>query len=130
MPKFLIADINGHVVNGFEGDESFAQAYITEQTPYCFVDTNNVDYIGYDVVLNTQTGAVISETERDNKLPIELQWSIFRSKRDKLLSDCDWTQVPDSPVDKVAWAAYRQELRELPSKTTDPAHPVWPNPPS
>ena len=53
-----------------------------------------------------------------------------RYKRDKLLSDCDWTQIPDAPVDAKAWALYRQELRDLPANTKDPRHPVWPIVPS
>ncbi|MBA4274033.1 MAG: hypothetical protein C0436_00105 [Alphaproteobacteria bacterium] len=37
-----------------------------------------------------------------------------RNKRNKLLAECDWTQVADAPVDKLAWAKYRQALRDLP----------------
>lgn len=40
--------------------------------------------------------------------------SVVRSKRDKLLKESDWTQVADAPVDKVACAEYRQQLRDLP----------------
>lgn len=58
-----------------------------------------------------------------------LAWAGLRTKRDELLQQSDWTQVPDAPVDKVAWAAYRQELRDLPSNTTDPSNPNWPLPP-
>lgn len=36
-----------------------------------------------------------------------------REKRNKMLSDSDWTQVSDAPVDKSAWAAYRQSLRDI-----------------
>jgi len=44
-----------------------------------------------------------------------------RSTRDSLLSDSDWTQVADAPVDATAWATYRQALRDI---TT---HANWPN---
>ena len=44
-----------------------------------------------------------------------------REYRDQLLTASDWTQLPDAPVDKSAWAAYRQALRDL----TD--HVNWPN---
>lgn len=53
----------------------------------------------------------------------------LRSARNAKLSACDWTQIPDAPVDKVAWAIYRQALRDLPSNTIDPLNPVWPTPP-
>ncbi len=36
-----------------------------------------------------------------------------RTKRDKLLAECDWTQVLDAPVDQIAWATYRQALRDI-----------------
>lgn len=56
-------------------------------------------------------------------------WDNLRAQRNRMLSSCDWTQVPDAPVDQAAWAAYRQALRDVPSNTTDPANPVWPLPP-
>lgn len=38
------------------------------------------------------------------------RWKIWRSRQ---LLDSDWTQLPDSPADKEAWATYRQSLRDL-----------------
>lgn len=55
---------------------------------------------------------------------------MLRRKRDVILARCDWTQVPDAPVDQAAWAVYRQQLRDLPSNTTDPRNPAWPSPPA
>lgn len=40
----------------------------------------------------------------------------MREARNKLLTDSDWTQVLDAPVDRTAWAAYRQALRDLPQQ--------------
>lgn len=62
----------------------------------------------------------------------ELHFAIaqLRKMRNDLLSACDWTQVPDAPVDRAAWAAYRQALRDLPANTIDPRNPAWPIPPS
>jgi len=59
-----------------------------------------------------------------------LAWRELRLRRSKLLSACDWTQVPDAPVDQAAWAAYRQQLRDLPANTVDPVNPDWPLPPT
>lgn len=45
-------------------------------------------------------------------------WNAVRIERDGLLKDCDWTQMPDSPLTsskKTEWATYRQSLRDLPS---------------
>ena len=36
-----------------------------------------------------------------------------RKKRNQLLSDSDWTQLADAPVDATAWATYRQGLRDI-----------------
>lgn len=57
-------------------------------------------------------------------------WDILRSERNRRLSACDWTQTADAPVDRAAWAAYRQALRDLPANTDDPRDPQWPSPPA
>lgn len=52
-----------------------------------------------------------------------------RFMRSERLKASDWTQAPDAPVDKQAWALYRQALRDV---TTQPGFPhdvVWPNQP-
>lgn len=50
-------------------------------------------------------------------------------KRNKLLTDSDWTQLPDVSVDKAAWAAYRQKLRDLTDQTGFPSSVIWPEAP-
>jgi len=60
----------------------------------------------------------------------DVAWTKLRMVRNSYLTACDWTQVPDAPVDHQAWAVYRQELRDLPDNTEDPRHPVWPIPPA
>ena len=52
-----------------------------------------------------------------------------RSQRTQLLKDSDWTQVADAPVDKTAWAAYRQALRDIPSQAGFPWGIQWPTQP-
>lgn len=42
----------------------------------------------------------------------------MRHLRDRLLVESDWTQLPDAPVDRAAWAKYRQALRDFPAKWT------------
>ena len=41
----------------------------------------------------------------------------FREERNKLLTECDWTQMPDV-TSKDEWKTYRQVLRDLPSNVT------------
>jgi len=53
-----------------------------------------------------------------------------RSQRNELLVQSDWTQLPDVPLDtKSAWAAYRQDLRDITSQPGYPFDIVWPIPP-
>jgi hypothetical protein len=60
----------------------------------------------------------------------------MRNLRNYLLQQSDWTQMPDSPLSteaKEAWAAYRQELRDIPTTNADVQHPdeiTWPVAPS
>lgn len=56
--------------------------------------------------------------------------SNVRAIRDQKLSDSDWTQLSDSPRDKVVWANYRQQLRDLPSQPGFPFTIDWPTPPN
>jgi len=57
------------------------------------------------------------------------QASRDRAIRDKLLIDCDWTQVADAPIDKEAWATYRQALRDIPAQSGFPWATTWPTQP-
>jgi hypothetical protein len=44
------------------------------------------------------------------------KWEQIRLWRNAELAQTDWTQLTDSPVDKSAWATYRQALRDLPAQ--------------
>lgn len=52
-----------------------------------------------------------------------------RDDRKRRLADCDWTQLADSPVDKAAWATYRQALRDVPAQAGFPWTINWPTQP-
>ena len=57
------------------------------------------------------------------------QASAVRQSRSDKLADCDWTQVADSPVDKTAWATYRQALRDITTQSGFPWSVTWPESP-
>lgn len=57
------------------------------------------------------------------------QAAAVRRERDAKLTSSDWTQVADAPVDKAAWATYRQALRDVPSQTGFPWEVTWPDAP-
>lgn len=49
-----------------------------------------------------------------------------REDRNKRLSETDWTQLPDAPVDKTVWATYRQALRDISKQAGFPWEITWP----
>lgn len=59
----------------------------------------------------------------------------LRARRDQLLRESDWTQMPDAPLtpeERAEWAAYRQALRDLPQQAerlTDLGALPMPEPP-
>lgn len=57
------------------------------------------------------------------------QASIVRRDRNNRLMESDWTQVADAPVDKAAWAGYRQALRDLSKQSGFPWDVHWPSQP-
>jgi hypothetical protein len=53
----------------------------------------------------------------------------LRDERTKRLAESDWTQMADAPLtepQRKAYAAYRQQLRDLPENTEDLLNPIWP----
>jgi hypothetical protein len=60
-------------------------------------------------------------------------WKEIREERNKRISVCDWTQLPNAPLSgakKYEWETYRQALRDITQTTEDPSNPVWPIQPS
>ena len=57
------------------------------------------------------------------------QAKAVRADRNKRLADSDWTQVADAPVDKAAWAAHRQALRDVTAQQGFPWNVQWPEQP-
>ena len=69
---------------------------------------------------------VAAETTR---LDGQRDWDALRTKRDQLLAATDWEIVKHKELGTTIPAAlktYRQELRDLPANTSDPANPSWP----
>ena len=64
--------------------------------------------------------------------PDGLTWADIRTKRDQILRDTDWTMTTGATVDQAQWAAYRQNIRDIPQTYKDktPDDVVWPTQPS
>ena len=59
----------------------------------------------------------ISKADIEAQIPaveFDMAMANLRAKRNALLTESDWTILPDSPIaDKTAWQVYRQNLRDL-----------------
>jgi len=62
-------------------------------------------------------------------IPDEHLLERMRLHRDRLLAQSDWTQLPDAPVDREAWATYRQALRDFPATWTPGPEADFPDTP-
>jgi hypothetical protein len=111
--RYLIIE-DGIVTNAAVADEPLGDNWVQS-------DTGNIGDL-YDG--ETFTAPPTPQEE------IDAEWKALRSRRAVLLSNCDWTQLADAPVDAEEWATYRQELRDLPANTTDPFNPAWPDTPA
>jgi hypothetical protein len=76
-----------------------------------------------------QTFAVVDLAEEEVSGRTTQKAEEVRAERDSKLANSDWTQVADAPVDKAAWAAYRQALRDIPSQDGFPWSVQWPTKP-
>jgi hypothetical protein len=91
-----------------------------EMDPDCVVVVDN------EGILEAQEDQALLDAKE------ERQWEALRKERDKRLAESDWTQIMDSPLSteaRDAWIIYRQELRDIPENTEDPANPDWPERP-
>lgn len=77
----------------------------------------------------TQVWTVRDMTAEEVANHNDAQSTSVRSERNEKLSATDWTQVADAPVDKAAWATYRQALRNVPTQSGFPWTVTWPDAP-
>ena len=69
----------------------------------------------------------VADMDDETKAVIDAeQAKSVRTARDEKLKDSDWTQIADAPVDKAAWATYRQALRDVPTQSGFPWEVTWP----
>mgnify|MGYP005739424581 FL=1 len=90
--------------------------------------------------MESDTNGVTKPSKSDLEAKFEVVKSrenliLLRRKRDKLLSQSDWTQNDDVPTEtKTKWQTYRQTLRDLPANQTPSdmflSNIIWPTIPS
>jgi hypothetical protein len=117
LTETLINDMGGDVV--FEGPQAQPTRYQVG-----FADgVEQIDgkwYTKYSVADMDQDAKTAKDTE---------QAKAIRSQRTDKLKGSDWTQVADAPVDKAAWATYRQALRDITAQPGFPWDTQWPDAP-
>lgn len=102
--------------------------------PYNTIETLEDRYRvdGADLPFNVIGQGEISEVQ-DGDFPIidslpsqDDAAANIRQSRNELLKSSDWTQLNDSPVNKAAWAAYRQNLRDITKQQGFPYNVIFP----
>lgn len=73
-----------------------------------------------------QAWLVEPATEQEIAERTEAQAAAVKRQRNRMLLDCDWTQLPDAPADRAAWAEYREALRQVKHQPGYPWAVQWP----
>jgi hypothetical protein len=76
-----------------------------------------------------QTWSIAAMSDAEKQAADKVKAQTIRADRNARLAACDWTQLVDAPVDSLAWANYRQELREVPNQPGFPWDVQWPTKP-
>lgn len=76
------------------------------------------------------TVQVVARTQEELDAETQNKAAQVRAERNRLLSESDWTQVLDAPVNRSAWATYRQALRDISEQAGFPWEVQWPAEPA
>jgi hypothetical protein len=95
--------------------------HIDEDLPFCATSTD-IEAYGRDIFNRAVAGEFGAIAAFDpTPFTTEFVVAAIKEKRDQMLFDTDWTQLPDVPAETAAlWAEYRQALRDLPQQTGFP----------
>ena len=126
------------VLEALGADVVFEGPQATPQNHYQFSMRQGVEQIGGKWHTKYVLGPVFTDNEDATAAEQEAayraqkdaeQAKSVRDDRNKRLTESDWTQVADAPVDQAAWATYRQALRDVPSQAGFPWDVQWPTQP-
>jgi hypothetical protein len=92
---------------------------VAEGTPALIDGVWTQTWVQSDKYTAEELAAYNAKKEEDAKQEV-------RDKRNSLLQMSDWTQVADAPVDRAAWATYRQALRDITAQAGFPWTINWP----
>jgi hypothetical protein len=139
VPGIYMYPANTTTIHPFPVKEGYAQILINDQWYYEEDHRGEIWYlIGTDTPIIIDFLGPINQTKyQKNPEIIEPTWDELwvqiRSKRNSLLNDSDYTQLPDvslTDIKRQEWRVYRQQLRDITTTYTDPHTVVWPTQPS
>jgi hypothetical protein len=122
-------------INGLGGDIVFEGPQATGGTVYQYSVRSGVEQLAGKWYTKYILGPVFTDTPEATAAEQEAaykaakdadQASAVRADRNARLAACDWTQLSDAPVDDLAWAVYRQALRDISSQPGFPWTVDWP----
>ena len=123
------------IINELGADVVFEGPHATGGTRYQYSQASGVEQIDGKWYTKHILGPVFTgDTAAADQAAYEAgkdadRAAAIRTQRDAKLTSSDWTQVADAPVDKTAWATYRQALRDVPTQTGFPWEVTWPTTP-
>jgi len=129
--------INAETLDAFGADVVFEGPQATGGDVYQYSQASGVElvdgkwftkHILGPIFTDRDTTAAEQEAAYKASKDAEQAKSVRSSRNDKL-KECDWTQITDATVDKVLWATYRQELRDISSQEGFPWTITWPTQP-
>lgn len=139
-----ISVLTADIYDRFDSDPIFEGPQATGGTVYQYSQRDGVEqsadgnwytkYILGPVFTDTtaEDGTIVTAAENEaayKAMKDAEQAKSVRSSRGEKLKDTDWTQVADAPVDKAAWATYRQALRDITGQSGFPWAITWPTQP-
>ena len=140
----LPEQLNEAIINELGADVVFEGPQATGGTRYQFSQASGVEQIDGKWYTKHILGPVFTDIPATETTPAQTaaeqeaayiaqinanQAAVNRQERNTKLASSDWTQVADAPVDKAAWATYRQALRDVPTQTGFPWEVTWPTTP-
>lgn len=134
--------LSEELINSYEADIVFEGPQATGGDHYQYSQSQGVEQVdgrwytkyvlGPTFIDSVVNGVTVTAAEQEATYKASKdaeQAKSVRTARAKKLSDSDWTQVADAPVDKTLWATYRQALRDVPSQSGFPWTIDWPTQP-
>lgn len=134
MPQQLTEEL----INSFGGDVVFEGPQASGGTVYQYSQGAGVEEIAGKWYTKHILGPVFTDNEESTAVEQEAAYKAtkdaeqaksVRTTRGEKLKESDWTQVADAPVDKAAWATYRQALRDVTGQEGFPWTIEWPTAP-